>query len=145
MFYIVALVSFIIDQASKYYVIKSMFLGQSIPVVAGFFHITHVHNTGAAFGLMPDRTGLFIVVSSLVVAGITIYQKKCGVKRGLIPVSLGLIVGGTVGNLVDRMMFGAVIDFIDFRVWPVFNLADSAIVAGAILLTLALWKAGDRA
>lgn len=144
MFYIVSLTALFLDQVSKMLIMATMFRGQSIPVVQNIFHITYIHNPGAAFGLMANRTSLFIAISLIVVAGAIIYYWKSGERRGLMPVALGLIVGGALGNLVDRIRFGEVVDFLDFMIWPVFNLADSSIVVGAGLLVILLWRSEGR-
>lgn len=140
MFIAVSLLAFLLDQASKILIMDTMIRGQSIPVIENIFHITYIHNPGAAFGLLANRTAFFIVVSLLAIAGAIIFYRKLGVRRGITPVALGLIVGGALGNLADRIRFGEVVDFLDFRIWPVFNLADSAIVVGAGLLAIILWK-----
>lgn len=144
MFYVVLLLTFILDQASKMFIMATMYRGQSIPVFEDIFHITFILNPGAAFGMLANRTVFFVVVTVLVIAGVVIFQWKSGRKRGLLPWSLGLIAGGALGNLVDRVRFGEVVDFLDFRIWPVFNLADSAIVVGAGLLLIFLWKADNK-
>ncbi|MCL5935371.1 MAG: signal peptidase II [Firmicutes bacterium] len=144
MFFIVSLLTFLIDQASKIFIMKTIVQGQSFPVIANVFHITYIHNPGAAFGLMANRTSFFIAVSLLVIAGIIIFYKKSRARTGIMPAAMGLIAGGALGNLFDRIRFGEVIDFIDLRVWPVFNLADSAIVIGAGLFMIALWRAERR-
>ncbi len=135
-----AIIVFLADQAVKMLVINNMIPGQSIPVIKNIFHITYIHNPGAAFGMLPNMTSFFIVVSLVVVAGILIYHYKQEKKTLIQTLSFAFIVGGTVGNLLDRLRFNMVIDFIDFRIWPVFNLADIAIVLGAVLLSVAVWK-----
>ncbi len=140
MFFVISLGVFILDQVTKMLIMATMFLGQSIPVIENIFHITYIHNPGAAFGLLAHRTSFFIAVSLLSVAGAVIYHWKSGVRRGMLPGSLGLITGGALGNLVDRIRFGEVVDFFDFRIWPIFNVADTAIVLGAVLLALILLR-----
>jgi len=144
LFYFIFLAAILIDQASKSIIMKAMYLGQSVPVIDGIFHLTYIHNPGAAFSLLAGKTNIFIAVSIIVVAAIIIYQIRRGEKNGLITICLGLIAGGAAGNLVDRIRLGAVVDFIDLRVWPVFNLADSAIVVGSILLVVMLWKSEGK-
>lgn len=146
LFWLTFLAVFLADQASKMFILGNMFLNQSIPVITNVFHITYIRNPGAAFGLMAHRTSFFIAVSILVILGIIFFYKKYGGKgKGALPATLGLIAGGALGNMVDRVRFGEVIDFIDFRVWPVFNLADSAIVIGAGLLVIVFWKLEGKA
>jgi len=137
---LIALAVFLLDQASKYLITAKMSLGQSIPVIENVFHITYIHNPGAAFGLLANRTSFFIAVTAAVLAGIFVFHWKRGVRGRPMTAALGLIAGGSLGNLVDRVRYGEVVDFLDFRIWPVFNLADSSIVIGAGLLIVILWK-----
>ncbi len=123
------------DQAAKLLVIKSLSLNESIPVLRGIFHISLVHNRGAAFGLLNNQVPVFIAATLLAIALIALSLKNSKANRlSLYNISLYLILGGALGNLIDRLLFGYVIDFLDFRVWPVFNIADSAITIGAVLL-----------
>lgn len=142
-FYFYFLLTVIIDQASKMLIIRNMAEWQTIPLIDGIFHVTYIINPGAAFGLLPNRTNLFVVVSILVVVGIICFHKKWG-TRGRVVLPLGLVAGGAFGNLIDRLRFGGVVDFIDIWIWPVFNLADAAIVIGSVLLGIYLWRAEDR-
>ncbi|MCR4398650.1 MAG: signal peptidase II [Firmicutes bacterium] len=120
----------ILDLASKKVVRTLMVPGQSVPIVPGIFHLTYVLNPGAAFGLFAHMTAYFIVVAAVVIFVILAYGRILASGSVLLELSLGLQLGGAVGNLVDRVVTGRVIDFLDFRVWPVFNFADSAIVIG---------------
>ena len=106
-----------------------------MPLIKGVFHLTLIHNRGAAFGILKNQTPFFIFVSILAV--ILIYsalRNNKNKKYSFHNVSLVLILAGALGNLIDRLRFGYVIDFLDLRIWPVFNVADSAITIGAILL-----------
>ncbi len=126
------------DQASKFYIQHSMYIGESIPVIEGIFHITYIENPYTAFGLLKYHT-IFFVTAALIslILVILIYKKVIFKKDPFIYVPLTLILGGAVGNLIDRMRIdGRVIDFIDFRIWPVFNFADSAIVCGMLVLLI---------
>jgi len=125
----------LLDRLTKLFVTKNLFLNQSLPLIKGIFHLTLIHNRGAAFGILKNQTPLFIFTSIFVI--ILIYsslknnkQRKCAIYT----ISLSFILAGALGNLIDRLFFGYVIDFLDFRIWPVFNVADSAITVGAILL-----------
>jgi signal peptidase II len=123
------------DQAAKLLVIKSLSLNESIPVLRGIFHISLVHNRGAAFGLLNNQVPVFIAATLLAIVLIALSLKNSKANRlSLYNISLYLILGGALGNLIDRLLFGYVIDFLDFRFWPVFNIADSAITIGAVLL-----------
>ena len=121
-----------------------MQLGESIPP-DGFFRLTYVTNTGAAFGLFPDQAIPLTLTAAVGVIALLLHY-RWGISDSLwLKSSLGLQLGGALGNLIDRLRFGHVIDFLDFRVWPVFNLADSAIVVGAIVLIYFLLFASKMA
>jgi len=139
----------LIDQASKFLVTARLGVGQSwelSPWLAPVFQITHVTNTGAVFGLFPGAGNFFVVVSLVVIVALLIYYRQLPDGQLLVRIALGLQLGGAVGNLVDRLRLGSVVDFIDLNFWPmhnwaVFNLADSSIVTGVFLLTLLmLWE-----
>lgn len=143
MFFVVILATFIMDQVSKAAVQSLMFLGESIPVAPPFFYLTYIMNPGAAFGLLADQTPLFITVGVLLAIGVLVVYRKIPPEKILIRYGLGFILGGALGNLADRLRYGRVVDFLDFRVWPVFNLADTAIFIGVCLLVRELLKDGD--
>jgi len=143
MFFLILTVTLILDQVSKTLVKILMHYGESIPVVPPVFYLTYTLNPGAAFGLLAYRTPLFIAVTVLLTAGVLLGYKRLPRERRLLHYGLGLILGGALGNLADRLRYGFVVDFLDFRVWPVFNLADTAIVAGACLLIWELLKGDD--
>lgn len=140
----------LVDQLSKFFVTTWLEEGQSwdvVPWLAPIFHITHITNTGAAFGLFPGWGDFLIVIASIVVVAIIIYHWHVPDGQWLVRVALGLQLGGAIGNnLVDRLRQGFVVDFIDLnfwplREWPIFNLADSSIVAGVGLLALLMvWE-----
>ncbi len=132
--FIVAIVVIILDQIVKYMVKTSMALQQSIPVIEDVFHITYIHNQGAAFGMLSDKTSLLALMTLIVVGVLIWYAMRMKSTSKVLRLSLALILGGSVGNLIDRVRFGYVVDYLDFRVWPVFNLADSALVVGAFIL-----------
>ena len=117
-----------------------MSLNQSIPVITNVFHITYVHNFGAAFGLFAHRTDFFIFVTTVVVLLIFVFLRHLPKEQKLLRAALVLQLGGATGNLIDRVRLGYVIDFFDLRVWPVFNVADIAIVFGVGLLILDLTR-----
>ena len=139
----IVLLTLIVDQFSKYMITSSMYHGESLAVFPPVFYITYVLNPGAAFGMLANQTNFFIVVSLLVIIGVLVGYRYLPRERVWTYISLGLVVGGAMGNLIDRIRLGLVIDFLDFRVWPVFNLADTAIVTGAFILVLDVWLA-DR-
>ncbi|MBT9169163.1 MAG: Lipoprotein signal peptidase [Syntrophomonadaceae bacterium] len=137
---LIAVLVVLFDQLSKLLVVNTMSLNQSIPVIPNVFHITYVHNFGAAFGLLAHRTGFFILVAVAVVLLLLAFLRYLPKEQKLLRVALVLQLGGAAGNLIDRVRVGYVIDFFDFRVWPVFNVADIAIVFGIGLLILDLTR-----
>lgn len=139
----------LVDQVSKYLVATRLEEGQSwdiIPWLASIFRITHVTNTGVAFGLFQGLGDLFVVVAIVAIAAIVLYCRQLPDGQRAMQVALALALGGAVGNLADRLRQGFVTDFIDLRFWPlhewpVFNLADSSIVTGVtILMLVMLWE-----
>ncbi|WP_258359356.1 signal peptidase II [Moorella sulfitireducens (nom. illeg.)] len=123
-----------LDQLTKYIIRANLQPNESLPVIQSIFHITHVNNPGAAFGLLAHKTPLFITVAVIVVVVILAAYLFLPPGRMGPRLALALMLGGAMGNLIDRLRFGYVVDFLDFRIWPVFNLADVAIVGGVILL-----------
>lgn len=130
---LIVLVLFL-DQFSKYLVILYLAPWESIAILPGVLYLTHVRNPGAAFGILANWTGLFILVSLLLIGAVLLFWRRILTLSRSFQLALALEVGGAIGNLIDRLRFGQVIDFIDFRVWPVFNVADMAIVIGALLI-----------
>ncbi len=129
------------DQISKAYVSHSLFLGESIPIIRNMFHLSLVYNTGVAFGLFKNYGLVFVAISLFVIGYIvrdSISNQKYYSRRKQIAFSL--ILGGACGNVIDRLHFGYIVDFLDFRIWPVFNIADSAITIGIALLAYSLLK-----
>lgn len=128
-----------LDQATKHLVLQRLPLGASwapIPALERWFTITHTRNAGASFGLFPQLAPVFLALSIVVVVGIVAYTRFLQPGDWRTALALGLMLGGSAGNLVDRLRIGHVVDFLDFKVWPVFNCADSALVVGVALL---LW------
>lgn len=136
---IIFLLVLLADQYSKLVVQQDMIVGQSIPIFHRIFHFTYVQNTGGAFGILRGRTNLFIVVSIVVILFIIYFMLKEEKKDTFIKVVFSIILGGAISNLIDRMRLGYVVDFIDFQIWPVFNIADSAISVGMVLLLIRLF------
>lgn len=135
------------DQLSKRWIIAHLQLGESwnlAPCLRPLVSLTYVTNTGAVFGLFPGGGDLFVGVAILAVGGILTYYVRLSLGQWLVELSLGLMLGGAMGNLLDRLTYGHVIDFIDFKVWPVFNLADSSIVIGTVILVCYLWRDPER-
>ena len=128
----------IVDRLTKHFLYGNLSEGESIRIIPGLFHVTLVLNSGTAFGLFKGRSAFFMVLTALVMALICFYVWRGGCKDLLTLTALGLILGGAAGNLIDRVLFGYVIDFLDFRIWPVFNIADASITIGAFILTMRL-------
>jgi signal peptidase II len=155
-FFLIAGIVLLLDRSAKWAVARNIALRDSVTVIPGFFHLTHVENTGAAFGLFAESSAQwkvgalvsFSVIALVIVSGLL---WKNGHAISTTTIGLSLILGGATGNLWDRMMTGRVVDFLDFYVgnyhWPAFNVADSAIVVGAILLVseIVFAKSGDEA
>ena len=138
---VTALIAFAADQLTKYLIRSSLLIGESWPS-EGFFRLTHGTNTGTAFGLFPQQT-LILTIASVVAIGFIIYFHRAhGGQTWLSRLTIGLLLGGAFGNLFDRIFAGKVTDFIDVGPWPIFNLADSSITVGIVLLIagFVLWN-----
>lgn len=123
-----------LDQLTKYLALKFLELNTPVSLIKNFLYLTLVHNRGAAFGLFKNQLLIFVLISIFAIVLILFYLKAK--KNSLLSrLAFSMILGGAIGNLIDRLRFGYVIDFLDFRVWPVFNLADSAITIAALFLT----------
>ena len=138
----VALAALVADQVTKQVVVNQLALGDSVHV-GGPLYIHHVTNPGIAFGLFSSWATAVTVLTALAIAWMVAYFAKAGARHPVFPVALGLLIGGSVANLVDRVRLGHVTDFLDLRFWPAFNLADTFIVVGVGILLAAL-VAADR-
>lgn len=140
--FIFSTASFIVllDQITKFLIKQNFQLNQSSSIIKNVLHLTYITNTGSAFGLFKGFNLFFILFSIIVIVVILYNLKNIKENQKLIQFAVGLLLGGTIGNLMDRILYGFVIDFIDFRVWPVFNAADSAVTISVILLIVTLWK-----
>jgi signal peptidase II len=125
------------DQLTKWIVSSQLAFDDSLHVL-GPFSIHHVQNSGIAFGLFASATVAVTALTAIAVAWMLVYFARSGARHPVLPVALGLLIGGSTSNLVDRIRLGHVTDFLDFRYWPAFNLADSFIVIGVAILFLAL-------
>jgi signal peptidase II len=142
-FFVIAVIVLLLDRLAKWAVASNIALRGNVVVIPGFFQLTHVQNTGAAFGLFADspaqwKIGALVSVSILALVVVSALLWKNSHSLSTTTIGLSLILGGAMGNLWDRMMSGRVVDFLDFYVgsyhWPAFNVADTAIVIGAVLL-----------
>jgi signal peptidase II len=140
---VIAAATLLVDQFTKYLAVTRLApIGMWVPIpsLANFFTFTYTTNTGVAFGLFKDLGPIFVGVAVVVIAAIVIYQREVPQEAWLVRVALGLQLGGAAGNLIDRLRVGHVIDFIHFHFWPVFNVADSSIVIGVILLAFTMLR-----
>jgi signal peptidase II len=142
----------LLDQWTKFMVVQKLHLYHRVKVIQGFFDLTHVRNTGGAFGIFGGEKGglgsfLFVVVSLIAIGAIVFLFLKIKENEKTLALSFSLILSGAIGNLIDRLRYGEVVDFLDFHLftyhWPAFNVADSAICIGIGLMALELLK-GDR-
>ncbi|MGB9790988.1 MAG: signal peptidase II [Thermacetogeniaceae bacterium] len=137
-FIIYCLGAFAVDQITKYFVVTRMQLGDSITIIPRLFSITLVRNPGGAFRILAHQTSLFIAIGLVLVFGVVVALLHIPQMDARLASSLGLLTGGVLGNLLDRVRTGYVTDFLDFHFWPVFNFADVFIFLGVILLFLFL-------
>ena len=142
----------VLDQLTKWLVVEQLMIGERIPVISGFFDLVHFRNTGAAFGMFSGlastyRVPFFYIIAVIAVVVLSLYFRSLGPDRRLESVALSLIFGGVAGNIVDRVRYGEVVDFLSFHLgqrmlfhipleWPAFNVADSAITVSMILLVI---------
>ena len=139
---VVAVAAAAADQLTKAIVSSQLALGDGVDIL-GPFSIHHVRNTGIAFGLFSDATSIVIVLTACAITALVVFFARSARRHPLLPVAVGLVLGGSVSNLVDRLRLGHVTDFLDLDYWPAFNLADTFIVVGVGLLFLS-FVAADR-
>ena len=144
MILILLVVFLIIDVVSKLVVSNLMDVNDSIIIIKNFFNITYVRNTGAAFSIFAGERGLLLIVSILIISLIVYYVYKNKPKNKLEMLGYSMILGGAIGNFIDRIVYGYVIDFFDFYIfgydYPIFNMADSFIFIGVVLLIKCMWR-----
>lgn len=147
MIIIFTIVFFIVDIVSKLVVSNSMDVYDSVIIIKDFFYITYVRNTGAAWSIFSGETLGIVIVSLMIILGIIYYIFKNNPESKLEKLGYGMILGGAIGNLFDRVIYGYVIDFFDFYIfgydYPIFNLADSFIFVGVIILIIYTWRCSD--
>ena len=136
---------FLLDRFFKYLILTHIPEGGGFAVIPNVFHITRVNNSGAAFGMLRGYGTILIVISALFIAFLIFYLFRRGrdgkaSSEFLSEAAWSLMIGGAAGNLFDRLRYGYVVDFLDFRVWPVFNLADASICLGVFFVVWGLWK-----
>lgn len=126
----------ILDQWSKYYIRKTFSLHESVVVIKNIFWLTYVENTGVAFGLFAGKTILFVILSGIVLIGLW-YYAYCFIKKNNVALyGISFISAGAIGNMIDRISKASVTDMFDFRIWPIFNIADVAVCVGFFLLAV---------
>lgn len=142
---ILIITTIVLDQIVKYYINLNMTVGQSIPIINDILHITYVLNPGAAFGILEHKRVFFILIVFVMLVISYYVYKKISKMNLFLKIGMALLIGGAIGNLIDRVKTGYVIDFIDFRIWPVFNIADIAIVIGVgIIIYFMLFLAENQ-
>ena len=144
---ILTFIFMLIDLISKYIISKSISVNEGIVIIRNFFNITYVKNTGVAFSMFDDDRYFIIIVSFFIIGGIIYYIYKNRPKSNIEKVAYSLILGGAIGNFINRIVCGYVTDFIDLNIfgynYPIFNLADTFIVIGVILLMIYSWRYGN--
>ena len=144
-YYVVALFIILFDQVTKWVIVNYMELGQKITVIENFLYITSHRNRGAAWGILQGQMWFFYVITSIVVVILVVYIQKLRPHQKLFGISLGLMLGGAIGNFIDRIFRKEVVDFVDTWIFtydfPIFNIADSALVIGVgLILILTLFE-----
>ena len=144
MIIILSIIFIIIDQLFKIIVVNNLTNNKSIEVIKSFFYLTYTNNKGAAFSILTGRRILLILVAFIVIGVLIYYVRKNKIEGKVNKIALSLVIGGSIGNLIDRILRGAVIDFIDIKIFgynfPIFNLADTFIVIGVFLLIIEMFR-----
>lgn len=128
-----------VDRLTKAWAMGWLASHGTVPVFP-FFQLTYVENTGAAFGVLYGGNAFLVVLAAALIVALAVWRRKLQPHERLTRLGVSLVLAGAVGNLYDRLAYGYVVDFLDFRVWPVFNAADSAITIGAVLLAFTAWR-----
>lgn len=138
LYYLIAVIVIAIDQLTKWIIVKQMDLYEQIQVIENFFYITSHRNKGAAWGILQNQMLFFYIITVIVVIGVIYYMEKYAKGNILLSISLSFILGGAIGNFIDRLFRQEVVDFLDFIIfgydYPIFNVADSALVIGVVLV-----------
>ncbi len=136
-FFLLALLIVLVDQITKYIVRTTIPLGTSYPLIKNLVYLSYTTNTGASFSLFQNFSFLLGIIAVFVVLAILLFYKKIPANYRL---AFSFLLGGTLGNLIDRICFGTVTDFINLQIWPIFNVADASITIAAVLLFIIVWK-----
>lgn len=142
-YYVLTLLVILLDQWTKWLIVSSMEIGESVPVIQNLLHITSHRNRGAAWGMLEGQFWLFYIITAVVVVGIIYFMQKEAKGKPLMKVSLAVLLGGAIGNFIDRLFRGEVVDFVQTFIFsyrfPIFNIADAALTIGVILLFIAMF------
>ena len=140
MIIIVSVISLILDIGSKYYISKNFIVYESKTIIKNFLDITYVKNTGAAFSILKDNTWMITIISLMIIMGVIYYIYKNKPSNNIENIGYGMVIGGALGNFIDRIIYGYVIDFIDIYIfsydYPIFNIAYIGVVIGIILILI---------
>ena len=143
-YYLLAIIVIAIDQFTKWLVVKNMNLYEHIPVIENFFYLTSHRNSGAAWGILQDQMIFFYIITAIVIVGVVYYMEKHTEGNSILKLAFSLILGGAIGNFIDRLINQEVVDFLDFIIFsydfPIFNIADSALTIGVVFVFIAIFK-----
>ncbi|UAL54181.1 MULTISPECIES: signal peptidase II [Metabacillus] len=148
LYYIIALVIIALDQLTKWLIVNELEIGERIPVIENVLYITSHRNQGAAWGILQGQMWFFYVITVIVVIGLVIYIQKYAKDQRLMGIALGLMLGGAIGNFIDRVIHQEVVDFVQTYIgtypFPIFNIADSALCVGVALLFIVMLFEGKQ-
>lgn len=147
-YYFIALVIIILDQLSKWFIVNNMTIGQSIELIPNFFYFTSTRNDGAAWSILEGQMIFFFIITAIVLVIVIYYMQKLGRFQPLLGTALGLVIGGTLGNFIDRLLRGEVVDFVHVYIfsynYPIFNIADSSLVVGVVIILIYMFIEGKK-
>lgn len=143
-FYAFLLITLLLDQVIKTQVAAKLVLGQSVPLIGNLVKLTYVRNTGAAFSLFVGFSSYLAVIGLVVTAIVVYFHFKISRRDYFTQTALAFILGGSLGNLFDRILRGYVVDYLDFGFWPVFNLADTMINVGVFMILIVIWQSSKN-
>lgn len=144
--FLIAAIAVILDQMTKWLAVEFLTKVETVPLIQDVLHLTYLENTGAAFGILKNNRWIFLVISTVAIIALVAYIAKFPPKSKWLGVGLSFIVGGGIGNMIDRVLLGYVVDFIDFRLinFAVFNVADSFVCVGAVLVLIYVFFFSDN-